>query len=60
MPGCFMGQTAMLEFDLACKGKASWKSILDTEQEQTSVAIEQLVAPLVSVGVTKLCCVVVY
>lgn len=46
----------MLEFDLACKGKASWKSILDTEQEQISVAIEQLVAPLVSVGVTKLLC----
>ena len=42
MPGCFMGQTSMLVFD--------------TEQEQTSVAIEQLVAPLVSVGVTKLLC----
>lgn len=42
----------MFEFDLACKGKASWRSILDAGKEQTSVAIEQLVAPLASVVVT--------
>ena len=46
-------QCAMLEFDLACKGKASWRSILDAGKEQTSVAIEQLVTPLASVVVTN-------